>query len=94
MHSASVGKGEMGKGETEAGVVLCAVEGKKTPDFLSWVLYPSHHPTVQHLKVYNCHLCFRETVVQGVVTENSPKNPFWQLSCCLPAPRQPTAPPV
>lgn len=92
MHSASVGKGEMGKGETEAGVVLCAVEGKKIPDFLSWVLYPSHHPTVQHLKVYNCHLCFHGTVVQGVVTENSPKNPFCQLSCCLPAPGQPTAP--
>lgn len=70
----------MGKGETEAEIFLCAVEGKKIPDFLSSVLYPSPHPTVQHLELYSCHLCCCcGTVMQGVITDNSPKNPFWQL---------------
>ena len=67
----------MGKGETEAGNLLCAVEGKTTPDFLSWVLYPPHRTAVQQFKPHNCQLCFHGTVAAGGgYREGAPKTPF------------------
>lgn len=42
----------------------------------------------------SCTIAISVFMGQGVVTENSPKNPFWQLCCHLPAPGQPTASPV
>lgn len=67
----------VGKGETEAGNLLCAVEGKKTPDFLSWVLCSPHHMATQQINLCNFQLCFHGTVAAGGgYREGALKTPF------------------
>lgn len=72
LHSPSVGKGE-----TEAGNMVCDAEGKKTPDFLSWVLYLPHCTAMEQFKLYSCQLRFHGTVAAGSgYREGALKTPF------------------